>query len=128
MPTNIAVITQVESEHKVLPKANPTMALPILAPTLVPQFPKKKVLQMALWGNQAPKPDFIQDPSHDCGSSKVQTYKYYPTPAKPHGSKKKRRSSNQKRRQDKPNILAFTKPKMTARRVFSWHTLCTSRS
>jgi hypothetical protein len=54
----------------------------------------------------APEPDFIQVPTHNCGFSKVQGYKYFTT----------------------PNILAFQKPKMTARGPINWHTLCTSRS
>jgi hypothetical protein len=55
----------------------------------------------------APEPDFIQVPTHNCGFSKVQGYKDFTTT---------------------PNILAFQKPKMTARGPINWHTLCTSRS
>jgi hypothetical protein len=76
----IAVITLEESEPKLLPNAIPTMALPFLAPLFVPQFPKKKLFQMKLWAEQddapAPEPDLIQVPTHNCGSSKVQGYKY----------------------------------------------------
>jgi hypothetical protein len=96
MPTNIAVITQEESEPKHLPNANPTMALPFLDPLFVPKFPKKKLLQMKLWAKQddapAPEPDFIQVLTHIRGSSKVQGYKYYTTPSKSHGNKKDTRS------------------------------------
>jgi hypothetical protein len=49
MPTMIAVITQEESEPKLLPNANPTMAPSLLDPLFVPpQFPKKKLLQSKL--------------------------------------------------------------------------------
>jgi hypothetical protein len=94
MPTIIAVITQEESEPKLLLNANPTMALPVLAPLFVPpQVPKKKLFQMKLWAEQedapAPEPDLIQVPTHYRGSSKVQGYKYSKTPAKSHGNKKK---------------------------------------
>jgi hypothetical protein len=88
MPTNIAVITQEEFEPKLPPKANPTMAIPFLDPLFVPKLPKKKLLQLKLWAKQddapAPDPDFIQVLTHNCGSSKVQGYKYYPTPSKSH--------------------------------------------
>ena len=93
MPTNIAVITQEEPEPKLPPNANPTMAFPLLAPLFVPQVPKKKLFQMKLWAEQddapAPEPDFIQVFFHNCGSSKVQGYKYYTTPSKYHGNQKK---------------------------------------
>jgi hypothetical protein len=46
MPTNIAVITQEEFEPKLLPKANPTMAIPFLDPLFVPKLPQKKFLQI----------------------------------------------------------------------------------
>jgi hypothetical protein len=48
MPTMIAVITQEEFEPKILSNTNLTMALPLLHPFFVPQFPKKKLLQMKL--------------------------------------------------------------------------------
>jgi hypothetical protein len=51
-----------------------------------------------------------------------------PLPPNPMSLRKNTRSSNQKRRLDKWIILAFPKPKMTARRLFNWHTPCTSRS
>jgi hypothetical protein len=46
----------------------------------------------------------------------------------PKALRKSTRSSNQKRRLYNSIILAFPKPKMTARRLFNWHTPCTSRS
>jgi hypothetical protein len=52
MLTIIAVITQEEFEPKLLPNTNPTMALPFLDPLFVPQFPRKKLLQMKLWGKK----------------------------------------------------------------------------
>jgi hypothetical protein len=50
------------------------MALPFLAPLLIPQFPKKKLLQMSLCGKDntpVPEPAFLQVPSHNLGSGKV---------------------------------------------------------
>ena len=92
MPTIIEVITQEESEHKLLPYANLTMALQLWAP-------KKKSLQMTLWEKkQVPESDFIQVPSHNHGTSKVQGYKYYTTPAKCHGNKKKDKTIKSKKK------------------------------
>ncbi len=113
MPT--AVITQEESEPKLLPNANPTPALPFLEPLFVPQFPKKKLLQMKLWAKQddtpAPEPDFIQVPTHNRGFSKVQGYKYYTTPSKSHGNKKKHKVLASKKKTGKAKHPGFPKVK-----------------
>jgi hypothetical protein len=44
--------------------------------------------------------------------------------AKPHGNKKESNTTNPKKKENQ-NILPLPKWKMTARRVLSWHTLCT---
>jgi hypothetical protein len=73
-----------------------------LAPLFVPQVPKKKLFQMKLWAEQddapAPVPDSIQVTTHSSGSSKVQGYKYYKTPAKSHGNKKKDKTIKSKKK------------------------------
>jgi hypothetical protein len=135
MSTNIAVITQEESEPKLLPNANPTMALPFLDPLFVPQFPKKKLLQMKLWAKQddAPLPLNLISSKLFLPTTVVppkfratNTTLLLPSPM---ATRKKTRLSNPKRRlDDQPNIQAFQKPKVTARKLFNWHTLCTSRS
>jgi hypothetical protein len=111
-----------DSEPKLLPNANPTMALPV-----VPQVPRKKLLQMKLWAEDdapAPELDFIQVPSHIRGSSSVRDHRRYANPAKSHDEQKKKGPSNPKRSLDKPST--FPKPKLIARRLFNWQTLCTS--
>jgi hypothetical protein len=69
------------------------MAIPFLDPLFVPKLPQKSFFQMKLWAKQddapAPEPHFILVLTHNCGSSKVQGYKYYPTPSKSHGPQKK---------------------------------------
>jgi hypothetical protein len=93
MPTMIAVITQEDSEPKLLSNANPTMALPLLDPLFVLQFSKKKIFQRKLCAKKddapAPEPDFIKVPSHNCGSSSVRDHRRYTATAKSHGKKKK---------------------------------------
>jgi hypothetical protein len=116
MPTNIAVITQEEPEPKLPPNANPTMAFPLLAPLFVPpQVPKKKLFQMKLWAEQddapAPEPDLIKVPTHNCGSSKVQGYKYYKTPAKSHDNKKKDKAIKSKKKTGQAKHPGFPKAK-----------------
>jgi hypothetical protein len=129
MPTNIAVITQNEFEPKLLPKANPTMAIPFLDPLFVPKLPKKKFLQIKLWAKHddapAPEPHFIQVLGHNRSFSILKATNTTPLLPNPKALRKNTRSSNQKRRLNKRNILAFPKPKMTARRLFNWHTPCT---
>ena len=117
-----AVITQEESEPKLLSNANPIMAHPLC----VPRFPKKRLFQCKLWAKKedapVPEPDFINVPSHIHGSTKVQGYKKYTTPAKSNGKNK----SNPRKRLDKPNFLSFPKPNLNARHLFNWQTLCAS--
>ncbi len=109
------MITQEEFEPKLLPNTNPTMALPFLDPLFVPQFPKKKLLQMKLWAKQddapAPEPHFIQVLSHNRGSSKVQGYKYYPTPSKSQGTQKKYKVIKSKKKTGQFNHPGFPKAK-----------------
>jgi hypothetical protein len=99
----ITVITQEKSKPKLLLNANPTMALPFLDPLFVPQFPKKKLLQMKLWAKKddaapAPEPNFIQVPSYNRGSSTA----FWTTDATlllpdPMATRKKTRPSNPKK-------------------------------
>jgi hypothetical protein len=131
MPNNIAVITQEEFEPKFLPNPNLTMALPYLAPLLVPQFSENKLLQMNLWGKVAtpvpPDHDFIQVQGHNCSSTQIQAHTHAKLNPNPMATRKRTRPSIQEL--DKLNIQPFPKCQMTpaARRVFNWHTLCTSR-
>jgi hypothetical protein len=131
MPTNIlAVITQEEFEPKLLPNnANPTMALQFLAPLLVPQFPENKTTQRTLFGRAAPPThETVPVKDHFCGFIQVQ-FHMCRVKVKPNGeTRKSPRPSTPRRRQENQNIVPFPKCKMTARRVFSWHALCTSRS
>jgi hypothetical protein len=102
MPTMIAVITQEESEPKILPPANPTMALPFSDTLLVPQTPQKKFVQMTLWAKNddapAPEPDFIQVARHNRGSSSVRDHKRYTVPSKSHGIKKQDKAIKSKKK------------------------------
>jgi hypothetical protein len=57
MSNNIAVITQEESDTKLLPNPNLTMAVPYLVTLLVTQIPKNKLLlQMTMWGERVAPP------------------------------------------------------------------------
>jgi hypothetical protein len=70
------------------------MALPV-----VPQVPRKKLLQMKLWAEDdapAPELDFIQVPSHIRGSSSVRDHRRYANPAKSHDEQKKKGHQIQK--------------------------------
>jgi hypothetical protein len=115
MPTNIAVITQDEFEPQLLPNANLTMAIPFLDPLFVPKLPQKKFHQIKLWAKQddapAPEPHFIQVLSHNRGSSKVQGYKYYPTPSKSQGPQKKCKVIKSKKKTGQFNHPGFPKAK-----------------
>ena len=115
MPTMFAVITQEDSEPKLLPNANPTVPPPpLLDPSFVPQFPKKKLLQSKWWAKiedaPAPEPDFIQVPSHIRGSSSVRDHRRYTTPAnKSHGKKKKDKAIKSKKKTGQAKHWAFSK-------------------
>ena len=115
MPTMIAMITQEESEPKLLPGANLTMALPFLDSLFLPQFPKKKLLQMKLWAKKddapAPELNFIQIPSHNRGSSSVRGHRRYTTPAKSHGNKKKDKAIKSKKKIGQAKHPGFPKAK-----------------
>ena len=115
MPTMFAVITQEESEPKLLPNANPTMAPQLLDTSFLPQFPKKKLLQSKLWAKiedaPAPEPDFIQVPSHICGSSSIRDHRRYTTPAKSHGNKKKDKAIKSKKKTGQAKHPSFPKAK-----------------
>jgi hypothetical protein len=105
MSNNIAVITQEDFQPKLLPNSNPTMVIPSHL-WLLYWFPssfllKKKLVQMTLCGRDdtpAPEPNFIQIPSHNGGSPKVQAYKYYTTPATSHGNKKRAKTIKSKKK------------------------------
>ena len=78
-------ITQTQEEND-----NPTMALPFSHPVLVPQIPKKFFQSKFSFKKTEdaapiPEPNFIRVPDHMRGSTKVQGYKKYSTPAKSHG-------------------------------------------
>jgi hypothetical protein len=115
MPTMIAVITQEESAIKPLPNTNLTMALPFLDCFLVPQFPKKKLLQMKLWAKKddapAPEPNFIKVPSHNRGSSSVRDHRRYSTPSKSNCNKKKDKVIKSKKKTGQAKHPGFPKAK-----------------
>ena len=112
MPTNIAVITQEEFEHNLLPNANPIMAIPYLTTLKDPQFPKKKMTQeRTLVGRVAPpSPKTIQVPvkDHFCGFTKVQFHMCI-VKVKPNGNKKKSKTIKSKKKIGKPKHCAFPK-------------------
>jgi hypothetical protein len=106
------------------------MALPFLAPLLDPhQFPEKKMTQRTLFGRIAPPThETAAFKEHFCGFNKDQ-YHMRRVKVKPNANKKKSKTINSKKKTGKPkNIVPFQKCKMTARRVSSWHALCTPRS
>ena len=76
MPT---LITQDEFEENILPNPRLTMALPHLAPMVIPlQVPKKSLNQIGLWGRAvvpAPGPPPIQVGEHNRGGKKVEAHK-----------------------------------------------------
>jgi hypothetical protein len=129
MATMFAVITQEESEPKLLPNANPTMAPQLLDTSFLPQFPKKKLLQSKLWAKiedaPAPEPDFIQVPSHIRGSSSVRDHRrYYTTPAKSHGNKKKDKAIKSKKKTGQAKHPSFPKAKADCKETLQLaHTL-----
>jgi hypothetical protein len=99
MANYIAVITQEELEPQILPNANPTMAIPSLEPLLIPQFPKKKMLQKTLNGGVAPaspKTKKVAVPAHMRGTRNVKfhmrTVKVKPTGNKKESKKQKGKS------------------------------------
>jgi len=94
-------VTQTQEEND-----NPTMALPVWETILDPQIPKKFFqskfsFTKAEDAGPIPEPDFIQVPDHIRGSTKVEGYKKYTTPAKSHGNKKKDKANNSKKRTGK---------------------------
>ena len=124
----ITVITQEDSEPKVLTVAPTTMALPVLNHLFVPQFPKKKLLQMKLWAvDDAPAPEleFIQVPSHIRGSSSVRDHRRYANHAKSHGKKKNEKTIKSKRKTGEAKHPGFPKAKAdckeTVQLAFSLH-------
>jgi hypothetical protein len=91
MPT---LITQDEFEENILPNPRLTMALPYLAPLVIPfQVPKKGLNQIGLWGRAvvpAPGPPPIQVGEHYRGGKKVEAHKRkVPVKSKATKSKKK---------------------------------------
>jgi hypothetical protein len=111
MSNNIPVITQEEYEPKVLPKPKLTMALPNLAALSVPQLPKRKLLQMTLWGKvitPATEPDFIQVQAHNHGSVQVEAHRHKIT-AKANGNKKRVKTIQSKKKTGQPKYSTFPK-------------------
>jgi hypothetical protein len=102
MPNYIEMITKEKCEHKLLPNANPAMALPFLATLLVPQFGEKKMTQRTLSGKVVPPSTHENVP---------------PVKIKSNGNKKSPRPSTPRRRQEQQNMKPFPKCKMIARRV-----------
>jgi cell division septation protein DedD len=115
MPTMIAVITQEESEQKLLPPANLTMALPFSGTVLVPQTSQKKFVQKTLWAKNddapAPEPDFIQVARHNRGSSSVRDHRRYTAPSKFHGNKKKDKAIKSKKKTGQAKLSWLLKAK-----------------
>ena len=108
MPTMIPVyVTQTQEDND-----NPTMALPVWETFLDPQIPKKFLQSKFSFTKTedaapVPEPDFIQVPDHIRGSTKVQGYKKYSTPAKSHGNKKKDKANNSKKKTGQAKHGAF---------------------
>ena len=110
MPTNIAVITQEENEHKHSPNANPTMALPFLAPTLIHKIQvKKQMTQRTLFGKLAlPTHENVPVNDHYCGNTYV-PYHMRRVQIRPNGNKKKSKNINTKKKAGKEKHGAFPK-------------------
>jgi acetylglutamate synthase len=77
MPT---LITQDKFEENILPNPRLTIALPYLAPLVIPfQVPKKRLNQIGLWGRTvlvpAPGPPPIQVGEHNRRGRKVEAHK-----------------------------------------------------
>jgi hypothetical protein len=128
MPT---LITQDEFETELLLNPNLTMAIPAYATVLVAQIPKKKFKQLTMRNEEvappSPKTKTIQVQGHNCGSAQVHSY-LRKINAKAHENKKETKATNPKRRLENQNLLPFTMGKMTAKRVFNWPRLCTSKN
>jgi hypothetical protein len=96
MPT---LITQYEFEGNLVPNPRLTMALPDLAPMVIPlQVPKKKVNQIGLWGRAvvpAPGPPPIQVGEHNRGGRKVEAHKRKAA-VKPKATKSKKKTGKAK--------------------------------
>ena len=109
-------ITQTQEEND-----NPTMAFPFLDTFLVPQIPERKLLQKTLWAKKedtpAPEPDFTQVATHKRGSTKVQGYKKYTTPAQSHGKKKKDKAIKSKKKTKQAKLI-FSKAKPDCKASF----------
>jgi hypothetical protein len=96
------VITQEEFEHKLLPNANPTMALPYLARLLLPQFPEKKMTQRTLFGTRVDTHTHETRPvnEHFYGNTKIQSHMCR-VMIKPNANKKKSNTINSKKKTGK---------------------------
>jgi len=112
MSNNIAVITQEQIEPDLLPNPRLTMALPYLAPLLVPQLPGKKLIQRTLWGKVAIPPatehDLVQVQSHYRGSTKVKAHKRTMT-GRSHDKMKKGKTNKTKKKKGKPKHYDFSR-------------------
>jgi hypothetical protein len=112
MSNNITVITQEEFEPKeLLPAVNLTMVIPHLATLSVPQFPKKKLLQMTMFGRVAPpSPETKNTPvqGHNHSSTQVQ-FHLCKIKANSHGNKKDSKTIKSKKKIGKSKQSAFHK-------------------
>jgi hypothetical protein len=75
------MITQDEFDQDLIPNPTVTMALPLLAPLLVPKIPEKKMLQKTLWGlfgppkpTTKPKAKVIKVGKHMRGTKQVKAH------------------------------------------------------
>jgi hypothetical protein len=108
MPT---LITQDEFEENILPNPRLTMAIPYLAPLVIPlQVPKKKLNQIGLWGRAvvpAPEQDVvIQVGAHNRGDTKVEAHKRKIT-VKAKGNNKNTKVTKSKKKTGKAKHSAF---------------------
>jgi hypothetical protein len=117
------LITQDTFEPELLLNPNLTLAIPAFATLPDAQIPKKKFKQFTF--PLKLKLSKFRGIIMDLHKS-IATYKE-PTP-RPMETRKRPRPLNPKRRLENQNILPFTMGKMTAKRVFNWSRVCTSRN
>jgi hypothetical protein len=109
MPTYIEMITQEKFEHKLLPNANPTMALPFLAPLLVSQFAEKKMTQRTLSGKVVPPThENVPVNDHFRGNTFVPLHMHR-VKIKPNGNKEKSQTIHSRKKTGTAKHGAFPK-------------------
>jgi hypothetical protein len=109
MYNNIPVVTQEEFEQQARPIPRLTMAPPSLAAAVVPQLPKKKLIQKGLWGKQvevATKVTKVK--AYWKGSTQVKAHNRI-IEAKIHGNKKEVKNIKYKKKTEEPKHVAFAK-------------------